>query len=138
MFLYGRGVRERSEFYRLKAGYFTLKFHPRYLITLVTCHDTSPFKKLVARTRIELVIVAYQATVIPFNYPAINMCMITADEAMIPLYREAQGVYQQRFYSTTTRKFTLNEMLINPPKEFKLDTTFMVHPDGLEPPTASV
>ena len=25
---YGRGVRERSEFYRLKAGYFTLKFHP--------------------------------------------------------------------------------------------------------------
>ena len=28
MFLYGRGVRERSEFYRLKAGYFTLKFHP--------------------------------------------------------------------------------------------------------------
>ena len=28
MFSYGRGVRERSEFYRLKAGYFTLKFHP--------------------------------------------------------------------------------------------------------------
>ena len=28
VFLYGRGVRERSEFYRLKAGYFTLKFHP--------------------------------------------------------------------------------------------------------------
>ena len=25
---------------------------------------------LVARTRIELVIIAYQATVIPFNYPA--------------------------------------------------------------------
>ena len=42
VFLYGRGVRERSEFYRLKAGYFTLKFHPRYLITLVTCHDRSP------------------------------------------------------------------------------------------------
>ena len=28
MFSYGRGVRERSEFYRLKAGYFTLKFDP--------------------------------------------------------------------------------------------------------------
>ena len=28
VFIYGRGVRERSEFYRLKAGYFTLKFHP--------------------------------------------------------------------------------------------------------------
>ena len=27
---------------------------------------------MVARTRIELVIDAYQATVIPFNYPAIN------------------------------------------------------------------
>lgn len=25
---YGRGVRERSEFYWLKASYFTLKFHP--------------------------------------------------------------------------------------------------------------
>ena len=61
------------------------------------------------------------------------MCMITADEAMIPLYREAQGVYQQRFYSTTTRKFTLNEMLINPRREFKLDTTFMVPPPGSDP-----
>ena len=66
------------------------------------------------------------------------MCMITADEAMIPLYQQAQGSYQQRFYSTITRKFTLNEMLINPPKEFTLDTTFVVHPDGLEPPTSSV
>lgn len=28
MFSYGRGVRERSEFYELKARYFTLKFHP--------------------------------------------------------------------------------------------------------------
>ena len=34
MFLYGRGVRERSEFYRLKAGYFTLKFHPRMVLRL--------------------------------------------------------------------------------------------------------
>ena len=66
------------------------------------------------------------------------MRMITADQAMIPLYQAAQGVYQQQFYSTVTRKFTLDKMLINPVKEFKLDTTFMVHPDGLEPPTASV
>ena len=43
VFLYGRGARERSEFYWLKASYFTLKFHPRYLITLVTSHDRSPF-----------------------------------------------------------------------------------------------
>ena len=42
--LIGRGARERSEFYWLKASYFTLKFHPRYLITLVTSHDRSPFK----------------------------------------------------------------------------------------------
>jgi hypothetical protein len=64
--------------------------------------------------------------------------MITADDAMIFLYQAAQGSYQQRFYSTTTRRFTLDHMLINPRKEFKLDTTFMVHPDGLEPPTSSV
>ena len=43
VFLYGRGARERSEFYWLKASYFTLKFHPHYLITLVTSHDRSPF-----------------------------------------------------------------------------------------------
>ena len=61
------------------------------------------------------------------------MFMITADEAMIPLYQAAQGVYQQRFYSTVTRKFTPDEMLINPPKEFKLDTTFVVPPPGSDP-----
>ena len=66
------------------------------------------------------------------------MCMITADDAMIFLCLAAQGPYQQRFYSTITREFALNTMLINPPKEFKLDTIFMVHPDGLEPPTSSV
>jgi hypothetical protein len=52
--------------------------------------------------------------------------MITADDAMIFLYQEAQGDYQQRFYSTTTREFTLDTMLINPPKKFELDTTFVV------------
>ena len=34
VFIYGRGVRERSEFYRLKAGYFTLKFHPHMVHAL--------------------------------------------------------------------------------------------------------
>jgi len=34
MFLYGRGARERSEFYWLKASYFTLKFHPRMVLRL--------------------------------------------------------------------------------------------------------
>ena len=61
------------------------------------------------------------------------MCMITADEAMLPLYQQAQGSYQQRFYSTITRKFALNEMLINPRKEFTLDTTFVVPPPGSDP-----
>ena len=46
VFLYGRGARERSEFYWLKASYFTLKFHPRHLTTLVTRHDSSPFNKM--------------------------------------------------------------------------------------------
>ena len=46
VFAYGRGARERSEFYWLKASYFTLKFHPRHLITLVTTHDSSPFVKI--------------------------------------------------------------------------------------------
>ena len=61
------------------------------------------------------------------------MLMITADQAMIPLYQQAQGLYQQRFYSTVTREFTLNAMLINPKKEFQLDTTFMVSPPGSDP-----
>jgi len=39
VFTYGRGARERSEFYWLKASYFTLKFHPHiethsYYLTL--------------------------------------------------------------------------------------------------------
>ena len=67
------------------------------------------------------------------------MFMITtADNAMLALHQESKGVYQQRFFSTTTREFTLDTMLINPRKEFKLDTTFVVHPDGLEPPTSSM
>jgi hypothetical protein len=47
--------------------------------------------------------------------------MITADDAMQYLYRAAQGNYQQRFFSTTTREFKLNPMLVPQKKEFKLD-----------------
>ena len=68
MFLYGRGTENRTLINRLKAYYFTVKLYPRHLITLVTSHDRSPFKKLVPRTRIELVMAGYQPTVIPFNY----------------------------------------------------------------------
>jgi len=53
------------------------------------------------------------------------MLMISADDAMIPLYQEAQGVYQQRFYSTVVRGFTPDPMLIKTRSEFKLDTTFL-------------
>ena len=45
----------------------------------------------------------------------------TADDAMLTLYQASQGVYQQRFYATTTRNFKLNPMLIPQKKEFKLD-----------------
>ena len=45
----------------------------------------------------------------------------TADDAMLTLYQASQGVYQQRFYATTTRDFKLNPMLIPQKKEFKLD-----------------
>jgi hypothetical protein len=34
VFSYGRGARERSEFYWLKASYFTLKFHPHMVHAL--------------------------------------------------------------------------------------------------------
>ena len=61
------------------------------------------------------------------------MLMITADDAMLSLYQAAQGVYQQRFYSTVVREFTLDAMLIKPRSEFQLDTTFMVSPPGSDP-----
>ena len=51
VFLYGRGVRERSEFYRLKAGYFTLKFHPQWY--LILC-PTQSFVALAMATRFSL------------------------------------------------------------------------------------
>ena len=69
VFIYGRGTENRTLINRLKAYYFAVKLYPRHLITLVTCHDRSPFKKLVPRTRIELVMTGYQPIVIPFNYP---------------------------------------------------------------------
>ena len=53
VFAYGRGVRERSEFYWLKASYFTLKFHPHNFGYLVTVHRDSPLKNLVPLEGIE-------------------------------------------------------------------------------------
>ena len=53
-FSYGRGARERSEFYWLKASYFTLKFHPHRFGYLVTVHLDSPLKNLVALDNFEM------------------------------------------------------------------------------------
>jgi len=39
--------------------------------------------ELVARARIELAIIAYQATVIPFNYPAKNLVVIVGLEPTV-------------------------------------------------------
>ena len=44
VFTYGRGTENRTLINRLKAYYFAVKLYPRHLITLVTCHDRSPFK----------------------------------------------------------------------------------------------
>ena len=53
VFAYGRGTENRTLINRLKAYYFAVKLYPRHLITLVTCHDRSPFKKLVLSTGID-------------------------------------------------------------------------------------
>jgi hypothetical protein len=53
VFLYGRGTENRTLINRLKAYYFAVKLYPRHLITLVTIHDRSPFKKLVPAVGIE-------------------------------------------------------------------------------------
>ena len=67
MFLYGRGVRERSEFYRLKAGYFTLKFHPHKFGYLVTVHLDSPLKNLVACRGYDPLSLDYQSSALPLS-----------------------------------------------------------------------
>ena len=61
------------------------------------------------------------------------MFMITtADDAMKSLYQASQGVYQQRFYATTTRQFKLDPILTPQVREFKLDP-LLAPPPGSDP-----
>jgi hypothetical protein len=49
------------------------------------------------------------------------------------LYEAAQGQYRENWFSTVRRDFVADPMLINPPREFKLDTTFVVSNSLLDP-----
>ena len=52
------------------------------------------------------------------------------------LYRvAAAGKYQEHWFSTVRRDFVANPRLINPPREFRLDTTFVVSNSLLDPHT---
>ena len=42
------------------------------------------------------------------------------------LYQAAQGQYTEHWFSTVRRDFVIDPQLINPPREFKLDTTFLI------------
>ena len=43
------------------------------------------------------------------------------------LYRvAAEGEYQEHWFSTVGRDFVIDSQLINPKREFKLDTTFLI------------
>ena len=72
MFAYGRGTENRTLINRLKAYYFAVKLYPRHLITLVTSHDRSPFKKLVPPRGIEPRSEALQATAMTTSAKAAN------------------------------------------------------------------
>jgi len=48
------------------------------------------------------------------------------------LYETAQGEYREHWFSTVRRDFVIDPMLINPPREFRLDTTFVAH-SSLDP-----
>jgi hypothetical protein len=60
------------------------------------------------------------------------MRMITADQAMIPLYQAAQGAYVTRPYATTSRQFEPDPVLAPQAREFKLDP-LLVPPPGFDP-----
>lgn len=49
------------------------------------------------------------------------------------LYQAAQGQYREHWFSTVRRDFVADPQLINPPREFKLDTTFVVSNSSLDP-----
>jgi hypothetical protein len=42
------------------------------------------------------------------------------------LYKEAQGQYREHWFSTVLRDFVIDPQLINPQREFRLDTTFLI------------
>ena len=47
------------------------------------------------------------------------------------LYRvAAEGVYQEHWFSTIRRDFVIDPQLINPKREFCLDTTWCKHPES--------
>ena len=49
------------------------------------------------------------------------------------LYQAAQGQYCEHWFSTVRRDFVIDPQLINPPREFKLDTIFIVSNSLLDP-----
>ena len=49
------------------------------------------------------------------------------------LYEAAQGQYREHWFSTVRRDFVADPQLINPQREFKLDTTFVVSNSLLDP-----
>ena len=50
------------------------------------------------------------------------------------LYRvAAQYPYQEHWFSTVRRDFVADPQLINPKREFKLDTIFMISNSSLDP-----
>ena len=49
------------------------------------------------------------------------------------LYEAAQGQYTEHWFSTVRRDFMADPQLINPKREFKLDTIFMVSNSSLDP-----
>ena len=47
------------------------------------------------------------------------------------LYRvAAEGEYRESWFSTVRRDFVADPQLINPPREFKLDTIWCEHPES--------
>ena len=49
------------------------------------------------------------------------------------LYETAQGQYREHWFSTVLRDFVADPRLKNPPREFRLDTTFVIPDSSLDP-----
>ena len=54
------------------------------------------------------------------------------DSIMMPLYRVAQGTYRPTVYATTSRKFTVNPLLVAKSRDFVPDP-MLVPPPGSDP-----